>query len=904
MKAPLPHSEIARLDALRSYEVLDTPPEQAFDDFTALAAHMCQTPIALISLVDEDRQYFKSSSGLAAKQTARDVSFCAHAILRDELFVVPNALEDARFADSELVTSEPRIRFYAGAPLVTPQGHAVGTLCVMDRVPRELSGEQKDALRALGRQVVGQLELRRAIQNQKRMQEALAEANILLATKVTERTAEVERTGESLRAEIAGHRLTGATLRQTEELNRRMLASSRDCIKVLDLQGRVLSMNQHGQEAMEICDFEPLLHVAWPAFWPSAAQETARNAVATARDGGTARFQEFCPTAKGTPKWWDVVVTPILDADGKPELLLSSSRDITEQRNSAAALRESEERLETVVENISEGLVVSDLDGNLLHWNRAALEMLGFDSLAEVRRRVADLTDVLELSTLDGTVLTVEQWPLPRVIRGEQLREYVLHIRRRDTDLDRVLSCTGALVRDASGRPLAFVTFTDVTERTRVVATLAAERASLAQRVEARTADLSRANAELARAARLKDEFLANMSHELRTPLHAVLGMSEVLLEQLHGPLNERQQRYLTNVATSGRHLLALINDILDLSKIGAGMLELAIAPVPVAALCRASLQLVREAAHQKDIHLTSRVDEQLETLPGDERRLKQVLVNLLSNAVKFTPEHGAVGLDVEGDAVRQTIRFTVWDAGIGISPDDLPRLFQPFVQLDSGLARAHGGTGLGLALVYRMTEMHGGCVSVESEPGKGSRFTVSLPWPVAQSSSSPPACEPAHEANADFSKAKDSSISPSPDISDGKQGKAELRAAASPLILLAEDNEANITTLADYLQAKGCRLLIARNGREALAHAHSQRPDLVLMDIQMPVMDGLEVIRQMRADSDTRAVPIIALTALAMAGDRERCLAAGADEYVSKPFVLRELLASMNTLLRCKNPL
>ena len=428
------------------------------------------------------------------------------------------------------------------------------------------------------------------------------------------------------------------------------------------------------------------------------------------------------------------------------------------------------------------------------------------------------------------------------------------------------------------------------------------ERALLAQRVTERTADLSAANAELGRAARLKDEFLASMSHELRTPLHAILGMSEALLEQVHGPLNERQAKYLATVSASGRHLLELINDILDLSKIGAGKLELFIASVAIVPVCRASLQLVKEAAYQKEIHLSSRVDAALHSLPADERRLKQILVNLLSNAVKFTPEHGSVGIEVAGDTERQTVRFTVADTGIGIAQDDLAKLFQPFVQLDSSLARNYGGTGLGLALVYRMTELHGGSVSVESELGKGSRFTVSLPWPVVLGPASPTDTQAIPGTEFHASDTGKHLAPQSGGISGGTQGEADIRALHNTLILLAEDNEANITTLADYLQAKGCRLLIARNGREAVAHALAQRPNLVLMDIQMPVLDGLEAIRQLRANPNMHAVPIIALTALAMPGDREHCLAAGADEYMSKPFAIRELLTTMAALLQRRN--
>lgn len=259
-----------------------------------------------------------------------------------------------------------------------------------------------------------------------------------------------------------------------------------------------------------------------------------------------------------------------------------------------------------------------------------------------------------------------------------------------------------------------------------------AERGSLAQRVAERTAELSAANAELAQAARLKDEFLANMSHELRTPLNAILGLSEGLQEQLYGPLNEKQLKYLQTIEESGRHLLALINDILDLSKIGAGKLILQLEPVLISQVCHTSLRLISQNAQAKNLQVEfeSNVDPAAVIL-ADERRLKQILVNLLSNAVKFTPTGGTIGLKVQDDRTRPALLFTVWDTGIGIAPEALARLFKPFVQLDSSLARRYEGTGLGLSLVARLTQMHGGEVTVQSEPGQGSRFTVSLPWPV-----------------------------------------------------------------------------------------------------------------------------------------------------------------------------
>jgi signal transduction histidine kinase/CheY-like chemotaxis protein len=426
----------------------------------------------------------------------------------------------------------------------------------------------------------------------------------------------------------------------------------------------------------------------------------------------------------------------------------------------------------------------------------------------------------------------------------------------------------------------------EINERKRAEADLEAERSLLARRVAERTADLSMANAELARAARLKDEFLASMSHELRTPLNAVLGISEALQECIYGPLNEKQIQALKSVEESGRHLLELINDILDLSKIEAGKLELEIRPVSIEAVCQASLRLIKQDAHKKRLKVSSTIESPVATMQADERRLKQILVNLLSNAVKFTPEGGEVGLEVRGDEEAKVFHFTVWDTGIGIATEDMPRLFRPFVQLDSALARQYTGTGLGLSLVYRMTELHSGGVAVTSEAGQGSRFTISLPWPEAMDND--PVHSLAGQPAAWRPLADDRAQSQTAVTSHSDQ---RAPAGKQPLILLVEDNEANIETISPYLVSSGYRVTTARNGREAIERALEDAPDVILMDVQMPGMDGLEATRRIRANSALAAAPIIALTALAMAGDRERCLAAGATAYLSKPVSLRGLV-------------
>jgi len=516
----------------------------------------------------------------------------------------------------------------------------------------------------------------------------------------------------------------------------------------------------------------------------------------------------------------------------------------------------------------------------------------------------------------------------------------------------------------------------------------------LEELVKERTAELSISNAELAKAARLKDEFLANMSHELRTPLNSILGLSEALQEEVYGSLTQKQAKSLNNIESSGRHLLSLINEILDLAKIEAGKIELEYSKISLENLIQSSLVFIKQTALTKSLKVTSSISSKIEYFSADEKRMRQILVNLLSNAVKFTPEGGEISIEAEVKADNEIIDFIVSDTGIGIRPENLDKLFQSFVQIDSKLSRGYEGTGLGLALVKNLVELHNGSVSVESGAGKGSVFTVSIPLMLEEQTK-----EVQQHNIAGFENAKKvlivedneveaeqisrylkeigidsiilykgegvlekaSSYLPDiimldiglPDINGlellksimddeeinsipvvmctvhEKQKKAFALGASDyiikpinreriklifktesgpsiesstsqSLILLAEDNEASIETISDYLEVKQYRVIVARNGEEAVEKASEIKPDIILMDIQMPVMDGLTAIKKIRAKEDKhlKEVPIIAITALVMPGDEEKCLNAGANEYMKKPLSLKSLVISIQQLL------
>jgi PAS domain S-box-containing protein len=557
------------------------------------------------------------------------------------------------------------------------------------------------------------------------------------------------------------------------------------------------------------------------------------------------------------------------DDAGNPDSIQGVMHDITERKQAEEKLRRTEELLQVYFSNAP--LVVSSLDrhGVLTLSEGAGLKLLGRQPGEAVGQSIFEVNS-----------------HLPQVLeaaRGALAGQETTALAETD---DHIFDVRYVPIRDTNGEVTgAAGVALDITDLKQAEKELQVLNAELEQRVLERTEQLNQMNAELERANQAKDEFLANMSHELRTPLNSILGLSESLLEQRRGSLNEHQQKSLQIVESSGHHLLALINDILDLSKIEAGKFDFYPESFAVDELCRSSLAFIKAQAAKKSITIRYVNKASVQKISADSRRLKQILVNLLSNAVKFTPEHGHVTLHVNTQAEQDLIRFSVIDTGVGIAPEDLQRLFRPFVQLDNGLNRHYEGTGLGLALVHKLTDLHGGSVHVESEVGKGSCFTINLP------------CECKQDTETEFENLQPQSTSPVSQYG-GKIGVPVQVDTQPGVILLAEDNMANILTIGEYVESYGYEVVVAHDGVEAITKAEQVNPGLILMDIQMPGMNGLEAISHLRADPRFAATPIIALTALAMPGDRERCIAAGANEYMSKPVSLKVLLKTINILL------
>jgi signal transduction histidine kinase/DNA-binding response OmpR family regulator len=698
-------------------------------------------------------------------------------------------------------------------------------------------------------------------------------------------------------------------------------------------------------------------------------------------------------------------------------VLLSAYRSYLENI-SKQQLKISEERSRTLLETTFEAIAVTQ--------NEKILEVnAGFERLVQAGKEAIvgnELSHWLALSApVDSLANRVIETNLKQI--GDVSRAVELAVREQNTESGTVQVVA---IRDISDRKQSELLmrqtneileervnqrtqalYSEIEERKRAEHALEEERASLAKRVEERTVALTLANQELVRAARMKDEFLASMSHELRTPLTGILGLSEALQEGVYGELQPPQIDAVLDVEKSGMHLLTLINDVLDVAKLNAGSLQLEWRKVQIDKVCHETLNLIRPMANEKQMQLQIELDAKATQCIADERRLKQILLNLLSNAVKFTPKGGKIGLQVQADTESQHLQFIVWDTGIGIDPQSQLKLFKPFVQVDSSLAREYEGTGLGLSIVFQLVQLHGGAIALDSEVGKGSRFCVTIPWRHASDLLSPARPTPIPTDYGQFHNAliiEDSPITASrfsryleelglivtiethglnamkravdvgadviildiilPDVSgwevlqqlklneatqnipvvivsqvmDAQKGlhlgaagylvkpiqRSDLYKAVKAVsqgesvlvvapnvqetlvmdsknkrILITDDNETTQQMLAEYLRQQGYEVLLANSGYEAFEIAQSTRPDLILMDIQMPGIDGLETTRRLRAIPEFAETPIIALTALVMPGDQERCIQAGMDYYLSKPIRLQALNAILQDSLQ-----
>ena len=503
-------------------------------------------------------------------------------------------------------------------------------------------------------------------------------------------------------------------------------------------------------------------------------------------------------------------------------------------------------RLQTILETASDGIHILDEDGNLVQYSQSFLRILGYDKEEAARLNVRDWDTKIPADQLAATVRAL-------IRNGET---FETQHRRKDGSVREVeINAKGVSL---DGKAFLYASARDITERKKV------ERELIEARAVAEAAD------------RAKSEFLANMSHEIRTPLNGVIGNIQ-LLEM--SPLDQEQQGYMAAITQSSNNLLSLINDILDLSKIEAEKVVLEKVDFSLRACFNnvVQTQLLRIAS--KGLALKVDIADAVpDVLVGDELRVKQILLNLLGNAVKFTRQ-GGITLSAalrERSGNNAVIEICVTDTGVGIPKAAAREIFKPFVQADSSITRRYGGSGLGLAICQRLSALMGGGINVESSEGAGSTFRVLLPFPLADCSAQ--------------ARGVPAAAAPAPAVWTG----------AALKVLLAEDNEISQQFSAALLKKMGHRVTVVENGKQALAALESEHFDLVLMDIQMPVMDGeqaLALLRERERDGGAHR-PVIALTAYALKGDAEKYLAAGFDGYVSKPLEVRKLMEQMRQVM------
>ncbi|MEA1650908.1 CHASE domain-containing protein [Nitrospirillum sp. BR 11164] len=549
--------------------------------------------------------------------------------------------------------------------------------------------------------------------------------------------------------------------------------------------------------------------------------------------------------------------TPILDAAGACIGYRGSGRDVTEQLRAEEALRATSSRLALATKASGIAIWEYDVATGRLDWDDQMFQLYG------ARRDGADCFSIWRTHCQPDDAARVAA-EFRRVLDGGADLDTEFRVVRPEGGVRHV---KGASItdRDADGRPIRIIGVNwDITE------------------VRDREAALVAAQAAAEAASRAKTDFLANMSHEIRTPMNAVLGLTQLLADSR---LSAQQRDFVTKISSAGRSLMALINDILDFSKVEAGRLDLEHAEFPLPDLVNGLVSLVSVNANEKKLALAATIAPHTPVMVvGDRLRLQQVLLNLLGNAIKFTPA-GCVTLDVRviawPRADRAALRFSVTDSGIGIPAHAIPTLFSAFTQADSSTTRRYGGSGLGLAISKRLVTLMGGEIGVESQPGAGSTFWFIVPLDVAS---------PVNTAGQALRAA------PPPNAAANTQPPRRVKRLKGLRLLMVEDNSINQEVGRQILEREGAGVTIAADGAQALARlrAGPDSVDLVLMDMQMPVMDGYEATRLIREEPGLRTLPVVALTAGVLDAERARAHAAGITDFMTKPFDLDQMVATI----------
>jgi PAS domain S-box-containing protein len=874
---PVPATEVERLAALQQFALLDTPPETAFDRLTSLAARLFDVPISTVSLVDENRQWFKSCYGLDIRETPRAVALCAHAILSSEVLVVPDTTLDPRFADNPLVTQENGIRFYAGAPLQTADGHNIGTLCVISLQPRSCSEAEKQTLRDLAAMVVDEIELRQLtrqmqqeITERRRIEAELRELGDEMEKRVQERTAQLTQANKEL--QLAEERYRGIFENSVEGI----FQSTPDghYLTVNPALARIYAYDSPQELITALTDIGQQLYV----------DPTRRSAFMRLLEtqGVVDNFESQVYCKNGDKIWISESARLIQDDQGKVLWCEGFVEDITLRKQAEAALQQAYNDLEKRVEERTGELTQANIALQVEVAERQQIEAALrqseeiFRQFAENIRKVFWMHDVENNKPVYISPAYEEIWGRSRdsLYNAPESWQESIH----PDDQERVQSTNPAKqqfgqydeeyrIIHSSGeirwiRDRAFPIRNERGELYRIV--------GIAEDItERKRADeaVRQAQAEAIAANRAKSEFLSRMSHELRTPLNGILGFAQVLQMDF----SEGMYRDIVDdIYGAGKHLLALINEVLDISRIESGNLSLSVEPVLLRDVAQENLSLIAPLAKARGIHIQNELHICDFHVWADRQRLAQALLNLLSNAVKYNREQGRITLSCHTTGENR-LRIVVEDSGCGIAPDKLDRVFTPFDRLGAELSPVEG-TGLGLALTKRLIEAMGGDIGIESEAGRGCRFWIELALSL------PPTQQ----------LAKQELPGMSPELS-----------TKPATILYVEDNLANFKVIEVVLTYRPqVKLLAAMQGSIGLELAIQHVPDLVLLDLNLPDVEGTEVLKQLRDNPRTCHIPVIVVSADATAGQVARLLESGAHAYLTKPLDVPHFLQILDETL------
>src|SRR5579862_2450656 len=643
-----------------------------------------------------------------------------------------------------------------------------------------------------------------------------------------------------LRRDVAQRKRADEALSESEERFRRLVDGVKDyAVLMLDPAGRIASWNQ-GAERIKGYKANEILGCHFSCFYlPEDVQNgKPEHVLKTAIAEGRYEDEGWRIRKDGSRFWADVVITALTDGAGKLRGFSKVTRDITERRRAEQLLQESEDRHRKLFDNNPHPTWVFDRETlRFLAVNDAAVRKYGYSSDEFLKMTIKDIRPPEDVPAMLETVASIRDGMESVTVWRHRLKD--------GTDIDVEIT---SYALSFAGRPADVVVAVDVTQRKRDEA----EKRRFMDSLAASNQELELRNREVERATKLKSKFLANMSHELRTPLNAIVGFSDLLADGSPGDLNDKQKRFVNHIKQGSAHLLQLINDILDLSKIEAGQLELRCEDFQIKDALPEVLSTIRPLAMAKNIQVQHSLEADL-SVHADRVRFKQVLYNLLSNAVKFTPRDGRINIDCGGKGSEVCVSVT--DTGIGIRAEDQAVVFEEFRQVEDGKGNPTEGSGLGLAITKRLVEQQGGKISLESEPGRGSQFTFTLPMGSGASTKSTPVDPTRPIAAAD-------------------------RHGEKPLILVVDDEVPSRELLASYLDTE-YRTVMAESGAEAIQKAHELRPHAITLDVLMSGASGFETLVALRKSPATAGIPIIIVS---IVDQKQVGFALGAADYLVKP--------------------